>query len=1049
MKLLFKNAAQLLILLALVVVPLVFAQQANAYACKASGDCGSSSDPGKNSCGSKSTEKRYCPSAGDTCSGSVTYTCDSVCSNSSWTSNWSANGVDSCGGGGTTSSPTPTPPPADRAQILGMVFSADKSCTYDHNYYGSNCGVGACRSGPDYTISYTDDQTTKSSGQNSCNADSNPYYSFDVPGTKAGKTATITITASSTDTKWGLTYWSRSTTNSAGQPCGGYGSESGQFASKGLQNTATMTIYADGDCRWNHVWFYTVPTIRVAGALFDRTTGDRITAGPFPEVTVFNGLGQSKIAQWSGDWYYVDDFISINDWYAVRPDTAAAPATFDPPPYAANNNQSYNYCSNGNGGEIGQTPRTDSSYECQKAQSQDCGERCDFAYELNGPRPNVPDCTNLSGPSRLEPGETGVYQVTADSSNAPVSAVELSVYGADCSDQKRPYSPRAVPGAGTYPFSWTAPTTMGTYTLYGRVWNNQIAECRSACVDGPPRFLCQSAAQCKMTVVVDCSLGAVSAVSTDLNFALDSSGDYQLRTVSWKQDVENPIKTEQFDLTFYPDGASSSFVTVSFARSAVDLGGGNYTATLDSPTIEAIYAKLQAANTNKIVVTVLPVKAGGVACPAATGTKSTTQTVSVKIRETAGGLCSGGAVPNSLTGTLTATWPMGTANSSTDFSVTIPTGNTLDTRYSFTSDTYDCNSCNPSELPIGSSKVCKKSGFNGPLQTTVYVSSKDVTSWWETIGGLAYGRSMASVLPLDSANNPFLCPMAAGSPDPRCAPYLVRSPTFTQDQRAGLALAGALSVRSGWATERPTTDEYATGLPVKHNNALRTEGGYAFNYYLSLISADKRTAMSNTTLKSLSDLPTVASGKPNYFVNSGSLTIDPDATITIGAGEKYILFVQGSLTIGNDTFDPASLAELITVEQGGFLAIFVKGDIEIKPSVGTTMDVTSDPSAADGVGVNDSSTKANITGIFVADGIIVIDSNGLPTETDKRFIGEGSYVSAMAIRMQRSFSRGNSLPFSKLLSGFSPTEVFRHRPDMVLATPAELKQTTTQYQEIR
>lgn len=55
-------------------------------------------------------------------------------------------------------------------------------------------------------------------------------------------------------------------------------------------------------------------------------------------------------------------------------------------------------------------------------------------------------------------------------------------------------------GAGTYSFSWT-PASVGTYTLCCRAWNDGIAECRGACVDGPPRYSCAGGASC-MTVNV-------------------------------------------------------------------------------------------------------------------------------------------------------------------------------------------------------------------------------------------------------------------------------------------------------------------------------------------------------------------------------------------------------------------------------------------------------------------------------------------------------------------------------------------------------------------
>jgi hypothetical protein len=117
--------------------------------------------------------------------------------------------------------------------------------------------------------------------------------------------------------------------------------------------------------------------------------------------------------------------------------------------------------------------------------------------------------------------------------------------------------------------------------------------------------------------------------------------------------------------------------------------------------------------------------------------------------------------------------------------------------------------------------------------------------------------------------------------------------------------------------------------------------------------------------------------------------------------------------------------------------------------VGTSILISSEPTAANGVGQTNATTVANIEGVYVADGTITIESNGTTDTPDKRFIGEGSFVSAQPIVMKRSFSRDAAgVENSKILSGYSPTEVFRHRPDLVLATPPELRSHLIQYQEI-
>ncbi len=98
------------------------------------------------------------------------------------------------------------------------------------------------------------------------------------------------------------------------------------------------------------------------------------------------------------------------------------------------------------------------------------------------------------------------FALTAASTAGGVapSSVEVSVYdGVSCGNGTplKPYVPQAVTAAGTYNVTWT-PTAAGPFTAYGRVWNDGIAECRSACVDGPPRFLCAHASVCKLSGTV-------------------------------------------------------------------------------------------------------------------------------------------------------------------------------------------------------------------------------------------------------------------------------------------------------------------------------------------------------------------------------------------------------------------------------------------------------------------------------------------------------------------------------------------------------------------
>ena len=155
--------------------------------------------------------------------------------------------------------------------------------------------------------------------------------------------------------------------------------------------------------------------------------------------------------------------------------------------------------------------------------------------------------------------------------------------------------------------------------------------------------------------------------------------------------------------------------------------------------------------------------------------------------------------------------------------------------------------------------------------------------------------------------------------------------------------------------------------------------------------------------------------KEAYF-HSGDLIIQSPWEVT--AGESYVIFIDGDLTIE----DPLGVGELIIVEEGGFLVFIVSGNINIADSVGhSTL----------------SNTTGNIEGVYIADGMISIMSNG---SADKRFIGEGTFVGWTDVEMLRDFS-------DEITNQSYPTETFVYRPDFVRYTPEKMKRPQMIWQE--
>lgn len=130
-------------------------------------------------------------------------------------------------------------------------------------------------------------------------------------------------------------------------------------------------------------------------------------------------------------------------------------------------------------------------------------------------KPVVPDCTNLTADkdlNNLRVGETVNFSVTAGGT-APVTSVAAWVYREpnSCQDSERLFVQYPFPtasGVGTWPAgSWTPTASqVGPFEVFASVWNDGVAECKSDCVDGPPRYLCPSTAAnpaiCKLSGVV-------------------------------------------------------------------------------------------------------------------------------------------------------------------------------------------------------------------------------------------------------------------------------------------------------------------------------------------------------------------------------------------------------------------------------------------------------------------------------------------------------------------------------------------------------------------
>lgn len=498
------------------------------------------------------------------------------------------------------------------------------------------------------------------------------------------------------------------------------------------------------------------------------------------------------------------------------------------------------------------------------------------------------------------------------------------------------------------------------------------------------------------------------------------------------------------------------------------------TITLDSDLLDEIYDALNEKNTSEFSMTVTGTRYNGPptgpqalpyckttdheAATSRTIPFTATENIVLRIHKTSNtSSCSAGTLLDSTDiagGLLTARWNGGGFDGRSGVYSTVlvvPLGTAISANFKFTQDTFGCNTntaCtnrNQTFDPATREKNCfttTSEVADSEGNITLYVSQLEINSWWEAVGGLTYSsQTIENPLPL-LGDYPVLCPPSGPNLfDQKCAPYLVRSPDYSSTLRGGLPISGGFAVGSeGWYSERSQstfTNQSAT------NVALPATGGF-YSHYRNLVQS--KTTI-NSSLSSNANTTTLPDASGFYQLGTAESNnthqLIPNDTLVVASDKSLVFFVDGNLVIGSTS----SHATPVSVQPGGFIAFIVSGTITIDPNVGT--DVYKNgimPTVDTGIGTPFPPT-ANLTGIFMADGSIVVRSNGV--SPDKRFIGDGSFISASDIKMERKYSYAATFPYSNFLSGFTPTEVFRHRPDLVLNTPEQLKETLTQYEEKR
>jgi hypothetical protein len=301
-----------------------------------------------------------------------------------------------------------------------------------------------------------------------------------------------------------------------------------------------------------------------------------------------------------------------------------------------------------------------------------------------------------------------------------------------------------------------------------------------------------------------------------------------------------------------------------------------------------------------------------------------------------------------------------------------------------------------------------------------YVTKFDISnaSWWQVINGLAYaGGIMNSTIPDTCGDSTYTGCINAVS---------IKEKTSAHDKSAAPPLTGQGSIEAGDGDYSETSNDVkSTGLNFSAvNNA--PEDYEHFTSKVNLADGSKITTIGSSSISSLDISPNrIYSDTTRIYSRQGNLTISSGATISVPANEKKVVFVDGNLTINPATFD---------VPQSSYLGFIVSGDITFAKEVGHTIDDSNLMS----------DLAPNVSGVFIADRIIIAGETNT-TVSDKKFIGEGTFVGWQGINLNRDFDDSGT---NRRFNNGSPTESFIYRPAYLETTPTFMKAPGLFWQEV-
>ncbi len=315
--------------------------------------------------------------------------------------------------------------------------------------------------------------------------------------------------------------------------------------------------------------------------------------------------------------------------------------------------------------------------------------------------------------------------------------------------------------------------------------------------------------------------------------------------------------------------------------------------------------------------------------------------------------------------------------------------------------------------------TCPASGMYSisapPGQTGVnFFVTDSMEPWYQLIGGDAHanapGLDALSAAFLDPI--PFTCALSPG-----CSPVpFLRREASAQDTSGILTFAsGVIDISQRSGIQAPDGTNYLLSQETPSLSAQTSiPDRDQFNRFVRLFELP----LSPATDPFPSGIPTnppVNGTNPDHsaYYHTGDQTIN--SPWAVASNQTLIIFIDGNLTV----------SESISVDPGGFLAFIVTGNFTFSPNVGQA-----DAASLDAV----------VEGVFIADGQIIIQSDGDNDLPDLKFVGEGSFIGWSGVSLDRDYENN--------LNNQNPTELFRFRPDFVINAPEAMKSSYYVWQEL-